>query len=563
MIEVLAMPGLWLIAAGLLLPFCPVPIRRALILAVPLAALMGIWSLPDGASVQGQSLGMDLIPVQADALGRLFATVFAFMAFAGGLFALNQRNTIELSAAFVYAGSAVGVCFAGDLITVFIFWEIMAIGSTTVVWMGGGKAEKPGIRYAVIHFFGGVMFMAGIAGVIGATGSTAFTAENIAAAPTVAYWLILSSFLLNAGSPPLSPWLPDAYPAASWSGTVFLSAFTTKTAVFTMIRGFPGEEILIYVGISMVIYGIVYAILENDMRRILSFSIINQVGYMVCAVGIGTELALNGAAAHAFAHIIYKALLLMSAGSVLYMTGKSKCSDLGGLFRTMPVSCICGIIGGLAIAGMPLTSGFVSKTMISSAAAEEHMFWVWIALGVGSAGVFLHATIKYPWFVFFQKDSGLRPKDPPWNMQAAMILMAVICIALGIWYTPLHAALPYAIEYPPYKTYKIVFYLQLLGFSGLAFFLLLPLLKRTLTITLDVDWFWRRGGIVLAREFQVGWLKGWSVLADGWLGACGRAARTLYRHHGPTGTLARTQPSGSMALWMAVLLLGFLVFSFV
>ncbi|MEM7056643.1 MAG: Na(+)/H(+) antiporter subunit D [Pseudomonadota bacterium] len=563
MIDVLTSPGIWLIIAGLLMPACPAVLRRLLILTVPLAALFGIWALPDGASVSGTWLGMELIPVQADALSRLFATVFAFMAFAGGLFALNQKNTIELSAAFLYAGSAIGVCFAGDLITVFIFWEIMAIGSTTVVWMGGREAQGPGLRYAVIHFLGGVLFMSGIAGLIGHTGSTAFTAENIAAAPTFAYWLILASFLINAGAPPIAAWLPDAYPAASWSGTVFLSAFTTKTAVYTLIRGYPGEEVLIYAGIYMVLYGIVYAILENDMRRILSFSICNQVGYMVCAVGIGTELALNGAAAHAFAHIIYKALLLMSAGSVLYMTGRSKCSDLGGLFRTMPVSCICGIIGGLAIAGMPLTSGFVSKTMISSAAADEHMFWVWIALGVGSAGVFLHATIKYPWFVFFQKDSGLRPKDPPWNMQAAMILMAFLCIGMGIWYTPLHSILPYAIEYPPYKTYKIVFYLQLLGFSGLAFFLLLPWLKRTLTITLDIDWFWRRAGHVVAREFQLGWMKGWSAIADRWLDASGRAIQKLYREHGPTGTLARTQPSGSMALWMAVLLVGFLVFAFV
>ena len=298
------------------------------------------------------------------------------------------------------------------------------------------------------------------------------------------------------------------------------------------------------------------------MRRILAFSIVNQVGYMVCGVGIGTELAINGAAAHAFAHILYKALLLMSAGSVLYMTGKSKCSDLGGLFRTMPVSCICGIIGGLAIAGMPLTSGFVSKTMISSAAAEEHLFWAWLLLGVGSAGVFLHATIKFPWFVFFQKDSGLRPKDPPWNMQAAMILLSVACIGIGIWYQPLHAILPYDLGYEPYKTYKVVFYLQLLGFSGLAFFLMLPLLKRTLTITLDIDWFWRKAGSVLAREFQTGAIAGYAAMAQRWYAASGEIAKALYRQHGPTGTLARTRPSGSMAFWMAVLLCAFMAFSF-
>ena len=182
----------------------------------------------------------------------------------------------------------------------------------------------------------------------------------------------------------------------------------------------------------MVFYGIVYAILENDMRRILAYSIVNQVGFMVTGIGIGTEMALNGAAAHAFAHIIYKALLLMSAGRVLYMTGKRKCTDLGGLFRTMPLTTICGIVGALSISSFPLTSGFVTKSMISEAAGMQHLEVVWYLLAAASAGVFLHAGIKFPWFVFFQKDSGLRPADPPWNMRLAMIFFAVLCIGLGV-----------------------------------------------------------------------------------------------------------------------------------
>ena len=241
----------------------------------------------------------------------------------------------------------------------------------------------------------------------------------------------------------------------------------------------------------MVSYGIIYALLENDARRILAYSIINQVGFMVTAIGIGTELALNGAALHAFAHIIYKALLLMSAGVVVYRTGMRKCTDLGGLFRTMPVTCICGIIGALAISSFPLTSGYTTKTMISVAAEQEHLVFVWYMLAAASAGVFLHAGIKFPWFVFFQKDSGLRPKDAPWNMAAAMIFFAFLCIALGIYPDPLYAMLPNAAIVSLYKPEKVVLYLQLLLFSGLAFFLLLNYMKRTLTITLDLDWIWR------------------------------------------------------------------------
>ena len=363
-------PGLVLIIGGLLLPFLRGGLRSIVVIALPLVTLALVWNLPDGTVLQAPFLGYELILVKGDKLSRLFATIFAIMAFAGGLFALNQARTAELAAAFVYAGSAIGVAFAGDLITLFICWELMAIGSTLVVWCGRPEAQGAGLRYASIHLLGGVLLMAGISGEVATTGSVVFGKLDTS---TVPRWLILAGFLINAGAPPLSAWLPDAYPESSWSGMVFLSAFTTKAAVYVLLRGFPGTELLIYVGLFMIFYGIVYAILENDMRRILAYSIVNQVGFMVAGIGIGTEMALNGTASHAFTHIVYKALLLMSAGSVLYMTGKRKCTDLGGLFRTMPLTTICGIIGAFSISSFPLTSGFISKSMISEAAAQQHL----------------------------------------------------------------------------------------------------------------------------------------------------------------------------------------------
>ena len=552
-------PGAILILAGLILPLLSDRMRRMLILLAPLLTLLAVWSLPDGVALSVSYLGMDLEPVKADALSRMFGTVFAIMAFGGGLYALNQKNVMELAAAMIYAGSAIGVVFAGDLITVFIFWEVMAITSTMIVWSGGAFARNAGLRYAVIHFLGGVILMAGIAGEIATTGSVQFNAMEI---DSLARWMILAGFVINTGAPPLQAWLSDAYPKASWSGMVFLSAFTTKTAVYTLIRGFPGAEILIWIGLFMIFYGIIYAILENDIRRILAYSIVNQVGFMIFAVGIGTELALNGAAAHAFVHIIYKALLLMSAGSVLYMTGKRKCTDLGGLFRTMPISCICGIIGALAISAFPATSGFVAKSLISSAAAKETLPIIWFALAAASAGVFLHAGIKFPWFVFFHKDSGLRPDDPPWNMRAAMILFSILSIGIGLWWEPLYAMLPFTTDYKPYTPGSVVFQLQLLLFSGLAFFLLLGALKRTLTITLDVDWFWRRAGRLFAQEFEGQWLRAYGALGARGYAAVRRIIEGLYRTHGPEGAMARTRPSSYMALWMTVLLSAFLLLSF-
>jgi multicomponent Na+:H+ antiporter subunit D len=552
-------PAAILILGGLILPLLHERLRAVVILALPLITLYLVWLVPDGVALKTPFLSYELQLVKGDVLSRLFATIFAIMAFAGGLFALNQRSVTELAGAFCYAGSAIGVVFAGDLITVFIFWEMMAIASTLVVWSAGPSARGAGLRYAAIHLLGGVLLMAGVAGEISTAGSLAFQKMSLDTFPR---WLILAGFLINAGAPPLSAWLPDAYPESSWSGMVFLSAFTTKTAVYVLLRGFPGSELLIYVGLFMVFYGILYAILENDMRRILAYSIVNQVGFMVAGIGIGTEMALNGAASHAFTHIVYKALLLMSAGSVLYMTGKRKCTDLGGLFRTMPLTAICGIVGALSISSFPLTSGFVSKSMISEAAGMQHLEIVWYLLAAASAGVFLHAGIKFPWFVFFQKDSGLRPDDPPWNMRAAMILFAALCIGIGVLPGPLYALLPYPVDYAPYAASHVVFYLQLLLFSGLAFFLMLGWLKRTLTITLDVDWFYRALGVRLARSLDR-WLEtSWGGLTRLVSRKSRSIVRTARQHHGVEGMLARTWSTSAMALWTAIMLFAYLVLSY-
>ena len=545
-------PGLPLLLGALLLPLFGTRLRSVLVLGLPLLALILVWQVPDGPGLQTGFLGYELSPVQGDSLSRLFATVFAMMAFAGGLFALNRARVVELSAALASAGSAIGITFAGDLITLVIFWEVLALASTLLLWSAmTERSHGAGMRYLLIHLLGGVLLLIGVAGHVAATGLVALSAMSL---DTPAHWLIFAGFLINAGAPPLSAWLPDAYPEASPGGMVFLSAFTTKSAVYVLLRGFPGADILILIGLYMVFYGIVYALLENDMRRILAYSIVNQVGFMLCGIGIGTEMALNGAAAHAFTHIIYKALLLMSAGSVLYMTGKRKCTDLGGLFRSMPLTTICGIIGALSISSFPLTSGFISKSMISQAAADQQLAIVWFLLTAGSAGVFLHAGIKFPWFVFFQKDSGLRPPDPPLNMRMAMVLFAFLCIALGVWPASLYAILPYPVDYVPYTYPHVVTMLQLLLFSGLAFFIMLPYLKRTLTITLDWDWFYRwLGPRAINQMLQV--VSRWhahkriEVLRH-----LGHFIGTLFLYHGPQGILARTWATGSMVLWVVILL---------
>ncbi|HJP22042.1 MAG: Na(+)/H(+) antiporter subunit D [Alphaproteobacteria bacterium] len=546
-------PALVLALGAFLLPLVGRGLRPVVILGLPLLVLVLVWRTPEGSHAVLRLFDYELVFLRVDALSRLFAIIFALMAFAGGLFALKQESDFELVAAYVSAGSAIGITFAGDLITLFIFWETLALSATVVVLsVGGQRVRQASMRYLIVHFFGGSLLMAGIFIHVAATASTAFGAMRPDSLGTA---LILAAVLVNAAAVPLSAWLPDAYPEASYTGTVFLSAFTTKTAVYVLLRGFPGTEILIVVGVCMMFYGIIYALLENDMRRILAYSIVNQVGFMVTGIGIGSEMALNGAAAHAFTHIIYKALLLMSAGSVLYMTGKRKCTDLGGLFQSMPLTTLCAIVGALSISSFPLTSGFISKSMISQAAADEHLAIAWFMLTAASAGVFLHAGIKFPWFVFFQKDSGMRPSDPPWNMRLAMILFAGLCIGLGIWPEYLYALLPFGVDYAPYTVPHVVNMLQVLLFSGLAFFLLLPLMKRTLTITLDVDWLYRRlAPDLTTRLVRIGGIVDRGV-RDFALWLIGRLLAQAAGFHGAQGHFARAAAS-SRAAAVLVMALG-------
>ncbi len=484
-------PSLFLLL-GIIFTFVPFFNKKLVLLLFALISFLLSLFLNYGASIDLNFLSFELQLFRVDFISKTFVIIFTLITLIASIYALNQKSILELRAAYLYVSAAIGAVLSGDLISLFVFWELMAIGSTLVILSNTSNkhSESSGLRYLLIHLLGGVILMVGIIGYASIEKNILFSLLNL---DNHFSWLILAGFLINAGAPPFAAWVADAYPEASFSGTVFLSAFTTKTSVYALIRGFAGSEILIYFGLVMIFYGIIYALLENDIRRILAYSIVNQVGFMLVGIGIGTQLSINGAITHAFAHIIYKALLLMSAGSVIYMTQKRRCTDVGGLYRTMPITTICGIIGALAISSFPLTSGFTTKSMIVSGAAYEHLFSVWILLVAASAGVFLHAGIKFPWFVFFQKDSGLRPKEPPKNMLLAMVLLSFLCILFGVFPNLLYQLLPFDKLYIPYTSDHVIFQLQLLLFAGLAFFVMLPWLKRTLTITLDFDWFYRVG----------------------------------------------------------------------
>jgi multicomponent Na+:H+ antiporter subunit D len=482
-------PAIIFILGAILLPLLPRRFRSAGYLAFPLLAFILLLRLQTGATLTVPFLNYELVLLRVDRLSLAFGYIFVIISFLGGIYGFHLKDTGQQVAALLYAGSSLGVVFAGDLLTLFIFWEVMAVSSVCLIWSRRTpQSSRAGMRYIMVHMFGGAVLLAGILWRLGETGSILFNPLE----GGIASYLILFGFSLNAAIPPLHAWLSDAYPEGTVTGSVFLSAFTTKVAVYALARGFAGFEPLIWAGTIMAVYGVVFAVLENDIRRLLAYHIISQVGYMVAAVGIGTEMAINGATAHAFAHILYKALLFMGAGAVLYTTGRSKLTELGGLARAMPIILVLYMVGAFSISGFPLFSGFVSKSMVVSAAELNGMGAVVLLLNLASIGTFLHTGLKLPYFTWFGPNRSLKPANAPLGMYMGMGLTAGLCVAIGVYPSLLYNLLPFTVNYLPYTATHVVQTMQLLMLTGLGFWLLINKLGGEATITLDTDWFYRR-----------------------------------------------------------------------
>ena len=497
-------PFLIYIAGALLVPLLLGRIKSVYMLLLPVISFFFLVSTQVGTAWEITFLGFDLVPFKVDRLSLVFGYIFHLISFIGIIYTLEIKNDLEYVAGLVYAGSALGVVFAGDLFSFFVFWEMLTVSALWLIWSRRTKASQAaGFRYLMVHVFGGLVLMAGIIMYISEQQSISLGFIGLHSPAT---YLIFIGMGINAAWPMLHTWLTDAYPEATVGGVVFLSAFTTKSAVYALARTFPGTEPLIWIGLIMAVFPLFYAVIENDLRRVLSYCLINPVGFMMVGIGIGTELSINGAAAYAFAHILYKSLLFMSLGAVLFRTGKIKATDLGGVYKSMPLTALfCGI-GALSIS-TPLTGGFVSKSMVLDAAAHGHMGIVWLILLFASAGVFLCSGLKTVYFAFFARDAGHRVKEAPASMLLAMGIAAFFCVFLGIYPKFFYAMLPYPVNFDAYTMPHVMAQLQLLLFTTLAFTLLLlsgiyPAEIRA--INLDVDLIYRKGGRLFFKAMDAG-----------------------------------------------------------
>ena len=556
-------PGLILIIGALFVPLLRARARSAFMLLLPVAAFVYLIGLPHGEFGQVQFLRLQIVTLRVDKLSLLFGYIFLLATFLGVIYALHVGDTMQHVATLIYAGSAVGAVFAGDLVTLFVYWEATAIASVFLIWASRTeRAYAAGLRYLVVQVFSGALLLAGTLLLYRESGSVAFGLMRVS---SLATWLIFIAFGIKCAFPLLHNWLQDSYPEATVTGTVMLSVFTTKLAVYALARGFAGTEILVPIGAAMTAFPIFYAVIENDLRRVLSYSLNNQLGFMVAGIGIGTELAVNGAVALAFVHILYKGLLFMSMGAVLYRVGTIKGSELGGIYKSMPWTAGFCIVGAASISAFPLFSGFISKTLIMQAAMDGGYLWTWLVLLFASAGVFHHSGIKIPYFAFFAHDSGKRCAEAPANMLIAMAITAALCVLIGLFPGYLYALLPHRTNFVPYTAEHVVTQLQLLLFSALAFTVLMrtgiypPELRST---NLDFDWFYRRLGRDLAISLGRSAEAAWFAITGATERGVRAAVAGIRRHHGPEGVLGRTWPTGSMAFWTTIMLAAYLILSY-
>lgn len=483
------------------------------LLIAPVFGLFFVHSLEVGGMSTISLLGHEIISVSVDRQAKLFGYLFHIAALVAGIYSFHLRDPWQIAMGLFYAATAVGVAFAGDMLSLFFWWEGLAVTSVFQIWSQRTKrSEQAGFRYLFFHVSSGLLLLGGIIFRYQAFGTEAFSlsplTEQLESGDLGAV-LILLAIGIKAAFPGLHVWLKDGYAEATPTGPVWLCAFTTKAAVCMLARLYPGAEILMLVGATMAMFPIFFAVIENDLRRVLCYSKINQIGFMVVGIGIGTELAIDGAIAHVFTHVLYKGLLFMSMGAVLFRTGEIRGSELGGLYKSMPWTTGFCIIGAASISAFPLFSGFVSKSMIMVEAASQGHFLLWFVLLFAAAGVVEHAGIKVPYFAFFSHDSGLRPKEAPLNMLIAMGISSFLCIFLGCNPRWLYEMLPNGANgYYPYDATHVINQTQILLFAMLAVTFLMirkTYPPETRSINLDIDWIYRKAGRAFISFGEIFW----------------------------------------------------------
>jgi multicomponent Na+:H+ antiporter subunit D len=549
-------PVIIMLAGAVVVPFLPGTVRPWAFLVAPVAVLLQLlfWlEQGDTTTIEVFSGVLDLTPLMVDDLNEIWATAFSLVVIGGGLFALHLRAPSfqergQQAAALAYAGSAFGVILAGDLLTVVIFWELMAVTSLYLIISGNRpNSHAAAMRYLFVHVIGGSALLGGVLIQAIETGSLAFEPFD----GGLASWLAMFGILVNAASFPLHAWLSDAYPETSPTGMVFLGALTTKTAVYVLLRGFAGEELLLLAGSVTAVYAGIYALLQNDIRRLLAYHIVSQVGFMVAAVGISTLAGVESVAEQVFTHVLWQAVMVMGAGAVMYSTGVTKLTELGGLSTQLRPILILYMVGALSIAVFPLLHGLGAESVY-----VDHT-WVIVLLTLASIATVMAVAIKLPYHAFIAaKANAPQSTRVPNAMLAAMAIGAALSLWVGIHPSSLFDVLQLHLEPEAFHLSGVLFGLAILAISAAGGWLLLRVKPLRENVTVDVDWLYRNAeaSVRVVIQQPLDWVFTTAQRATSWIAfIASRFALT------PPSTGANLVGRPPLGLAVAVVFLTFVV----
>ncbi len=406
------------------------------------------------------------------------------------IYGMRVMNPAEKIGSIWGIAAAAGITLANNYITLYLFWELLTLSAALIILANRtDKCTKMAFRFIIIQLAGGLSLLFGIFQHFVATGSL------IIETPAAGLPFFVLGIGVKAVFLPLCIWLPWGYPAASFASSVVLAGLTTKIGVFALASFLPPLDAVALMGGFMAVYGIIMALMQKNLRYLLSFHIISQVGYMVAGMGLGFSLAVDGAFLHMFNNMIYKGLLFMCAGILIYSIGtdhiteltKSKGSGEKPLWRVFPLATIGALVGSLAISGIPPFNGYVSKYLLKNAFYGTGM--VETLLTIASVGSVI-SFAKYFYFGFLKA----RVKDiikPKLTMQIGVAIASILAIVTGIWPQLIQGLLPYGSSVDVYNLQGIKAALQF-GLIGIVIFIIIAKrLKKGIPIPqwLNLDYF--------------------------------------------------------------------------
>jgi multicomponent Na+:H+ antiporter subunit D len=532
--------------------------RGVVAVLAPVLTLSAIWQVPDGPAWSALFLGYDLTPVAGGALQRWFATSFALTTLVGGWFSFRRASRHELAIAYAYAASAIGLSFAGDLISAFLYLQLMVILSTALIWSGSrthAEAGAAGVRHAVLLLLAAVVLKVGIEGVKKSTGTIVLQALPLDGAFA---WLLLAGLLVHAAAPPFSVWLTDAYPKSSAAGTLFLTMFMPKAAILLLMLCFPGVGALIGFGLAMILYGIVYGLMESDLKRLLCYALVAQLGFLLVAIGIGSDLALLGGAVFAAIHGLHFALLFMCVAAATEIDPPAEVHGSGRALQITPVTTVAFGVAAATLAGLPLTAGFLGLPAIV-AAASAWQPWLGPALLGAHVGILVFAVFK-PLAMLAAADR--EGRFLAGSRRGALLLGVALCLLPALIPAWIYDLVPYAADHRVYAPGRVVLWLALPALAAVVFHVSRRWLLAARPIRVDVDWIWRRVLLSSAAGAVDLLATARSSIERRARSRLERLQYALQRHSADDGVLSRPWSGGTTVLWVAVMLTGYVLFQY-